>query len=162
MPAGEPEWYDDLRNSDLAEIYGFVTGRVVCPPTLSKPFLPKREEDGSLIFSTGTWVGTYYTAELVYARELGYGIYPIRGYLFPKKEFLYEEFTGRFCGNGEVVSPTSQMILDATFARFGETPISSMKFEFGRNYDKPIWNEPYNNGIGGLREPILAQIQGID
>lgn len=61
---------------------------MVCPKTISKPFLPLRgrDENNTLIFPTGEFVGVYYSEEFKYARDLGYKVIPISGYLFERME----------------------------------------------------------------------------
>lgn len=87
MPAGKPYWNGDLRNKDLDTLYGFIEAYVKCPDSINRPFLPYREKvTGSLLFPTGYFIGVYYSEELKYARDLGYTIIPLRGYLFKKAE----------------------------------------------------------------------------
>lgn len=53
---------------------------------MKRPFLPYRDSQNTLIFPTGHFVGVYYSEELKYARDLGYTIIPLKGYLFKKMD----------------------------------------------------------------------------
>lgn len=60
-------------------------------PSMDIPVLPYRTSEGKLIFPLGSWEGTYYSDELLLAKEHGYTITPIEGVVFSKsKDFLRE------------------------------------------------------------------------
>lgn len=85
MPGGEPVWHGNLEGQDLENLYGFIEAYVECPHNITRPFLPYRDENKkTLIFPTGNFVGVYYSEELKYARDIGYRIIPLSGYLFEK------------------------------------------------------------------------------
>jgi hypothetical protein len=92
MPIGKPRWHGNLSNQSLDEIYGFVEAYVVCPLSMRSPYLPYREKDGSLTHPVGEFFGVYYTEELKKAREVGYRVEPLRGYLFEKGEGLFTSY----------------------------------------------------------------------
>ncbi|XP_059645954.1 DNA polymerase-like [Cornus florida] len=98
MPGGKPVWHGNLEGRELSTLYGFIEAYVVCPPTIKRPFLPYRDENETLLFPTGKFVGVYYSEELIYARELGYTIVPLRGYLFNKKPSPFEGFVSSIFG----------------------------------------------------------------
>ncbi|KAI5681460.1 hypothetical protein M9H77_02688 [Catharanthus roseus] len=77
---------------DLNSLFGFIEAYVQCPTTINRPFLPFQQKNGTLIFPTGEFVGVYYSKELKYARDLGYTVIPISGYLFEKKESPFKSF----------------------------------------------------------------------
>lgn len=52
MPCGVPVWYGNLEDKDLDNVLGFIEAYVVCPKTIKKPFLPYRNDKGTLIFPT--------------------------------------------------------------------------------------------------------------
>ena len=85
MPGGKPVWYGYLEGQELSNLYGFIEAYVVCPSTINRPFLPYKDSNDTLLFPTGKFVGVYYSEELKYARDLGYTIIPLRGYLFEDK-----------------------------------------------------------------------------
>eukprot|EP00253_Pinus_taeda_P008177 PITA_08177 len=85
MPGGVPIWHGDLEGQELSNLYGFIEAYVVCPSTITRPFLPYRDHHNTLLFPTGKFVGVYYTEELKFSRDLGYRIVPLRGYLFEEK-----------------------------------------------------------------------------
>lgn len=75
MPGGVPVWHGHLEGEDLSNLCGFVEAYVVCPSTITRPFLPyRKDKDSPLLFPTGKFVGVYYyySEELIFARDLGY------------------------------------------------------------------------------------------
>ena len=69
MPGGKPVWYGDLEGRELSQLYGFIEAYVVCPSTITRPFLPYKDYNNTLLFPTGKFVGVYYSEELKYARS---------------------------------------------------------------------------------------------
>jgi hypothetical protein len=57
---------------------------------MERPFLPYRQEDGTLIFPTGKFIGVYFTEELKYAESIGYRVYTLCGYHFKRIETLFQ------------------------------------------------------------------------
>jgi len=92
MPIGKPTWHGNLSNQSLDEIYGFVEAYVVCPLGMRSPYLPYREKDGSLTHPVGEFFGVYYTEELKKAREVGYKVEPLRGYLFERGKGVFTSY----------------------------------------------------------------------
>lgn len=84
MPGGVPVWHRNLEGMDLDSMFGFIEAYVECPKTINKPFLPYRNKENTLIFPTGEFVGVYFSEELKYARDIGYTVIPISGYLFER------------------------------------------------------------------------------
>lgn len=82
MPCGIPVWKNNFESVGLDSLFGFIEAYVVCPQNISKPFLPYRDQHGTLIFPTGKFKGVFYSEELKFARDLGYEVIPLRGYLF--------------------------------------------------------------------------------
>lgn len=39
MPCGVPKWQNNLEHVDLDSLFGFIEAYVVCPTTISRPFL---------------------------------------------------------------------------------------------------------------------------
>nr|QVJ98103.1 hypothetical protein [Apium graveolens] len=131
MPAGKPTWNGDLRKKDLDTLYGFIEAFVKCPDSIKNPFLPYREKvNGSLIFPTGYFVGVYYSEELKYARDLGYTIYPLRGYLFKKTESPFKTFVNDLYNSrlkakkdgNEGMSYVYKILMNSLYGRFGINP----------------------------------------
>jgi hypothetical protein len=92
MPCGIPVWKNNLESVELDSLFGFLEAFVVCPTNISRPFLPYKDKTGTLVFPTGKFVGVYYSEELKFARNLGYHIIPLRGYLFEKKDSPFKGF----------------------------------------------------------------------
>jgi len=133
MPGGEPVWHSNLQNKDLDSMFGFIEAYVVCPKTIKKPFLPYRDKNDTLLFPTGEFVGVYYTEELKYARDLGYTVIPISGYLFKKMESPFSSFVSslfesrleaRKSGN-EAMSYVYKILMNSLYGRFGINPKST-------------------------------------
>lgn len=130
MPGGNPVWHGNLYDHDLDSLYGFIEAYVECPTTISRPFLPYRENN-TLIFPTGKFVGVYYSEELKYARDLGYKIIPLTGYLFEKrKNSPFESFVSdiferrqeaKRAGN-DAMSYIYKTLMNSLYGRFGINP----------------------------------------
>jgi hypothetical protein len=134
MPGGVPVWYGNLEDRDLDGMLGFIEAYVVCPKTIKKPFLPYREKEGTLIFPTGEFVGVYYSEELKFAREIGYTVIPISGYLFEKKESPFREFVSALfesrleakkSGN-DALSYVYKILMNSLYGRFGIHPMGTI------------------------------------
>lgn len=134
MPGGVPVWYGNLEDRDLDGMLGFIEAYVVCPKTIKKPFLPYREKEGTLIFPIGEFVGVYYSEELKFAREIGYTVIPISGYLFEKKESPFRGFVSAIFesrleakkeGN-EALSYVYKILMNSLYGRFGINPKSTI------------------------------------
>jgi hypothetical protein len=134
MPGGTPVWHSDLESMTLDSMFGFIEAYVECPKSIKKPFLPYREnKEGTLLFSTGSFVGVYYSEELKYARDLGYTIIPICGYLFeemesPFKDYVNSLFESRSkakkIGNN-ALSYVYKILMNSLYGRFGINPQST-------------------------------------
>lgn len=134
MPGGKPVWHGNLEGMDLDSMFGFIEAYVVCPNTIKKPFLPYRDKNNTLIFPTGEFVGVYYSDELKYARDLGYTVLPISGYLFEKMESPFKDFVSSLYesrqeakkeGN-EAISYVYKMLMNSLYGRFGINPKSTI------------------------------------
>ncbi|KAL2930261.1 DNA polymerase [Bienertia sinuspersici] len=92
MLGGKPVRHSDLSGMDLDSMCGFVEAYVECPDSMERPFLSYRGKDNILLFPTGQCVSVYYSEELKYAREQGYTLHPIMGYLFQKMEIPFQAY----------------------------------------------------------------------
>ncbi|RZB65257.1 DNA polymerase [Glycine soja] len=134
MPGGTPVWHSDLEYMTLDNMFGFIEAYVECPKSIKKPFLPYRDnKDGTLIFPTGTFVGVYYSEELKYARDIGYTIIPICGYLFeemesPFKDYINSLFESRSNAKkkgNNALSFVYKLLMNSLYGRFGINPQST-------------------------------------
>ena len=135
MPGGVPTWHGNLEGIDLDSMFGFIEAYVECPTTIKKPFLPYRDKNNTLIFPTGVFVGVYYSEELKYARDLGYTVHPISGYLFERKEcpspfisFVSSLFQKRLEAresSNEALAYIDKILINSLYGRFGINPIST-------------------------------------
>ncbi|EPS72962.1 hypothetical protein M569_01793, partial [Genlisea aurea] len=132
MPSGIPIWKNHLESSDLDSLFGFIEAYVVCPTYIKRPFLPYKNKDGTLIFPTGQFLGVYYSEELKYARNLGYQILPLRGYLFEKKPspfsgFISDLYESRLDAKKRGDEPMTfiyKILMNSLYGRFGINPES--------------------------------------
>ncbi|KAK2995386.1 hypothetical protein RJ640_029018 [Escallonia rubra] len=136
MPGGRPVWHGHLEGQNLDNLFGFIEAHVVCPSTISRPFLPYRDDNtNTLIFPTGNFVGVYYSEELKYARDIGYKINPLSGYLFEKMHnspfggFVSSVFKMRQdakrMGNN-AMSYVYKILMNSLYGRFGINPICTV------------------------------------
>ena len=133
MPGGVPVWKRDLRDQDLDSLYGFIEAYVVCPPTMNKPFLPYKEHE-RLLFPTGRFIGVYFSEELKYARNLGYKILPLKGYLFEEKKSPFEGFVSNLYekrleakkSSHDGMSYVYKILMNSLYGRFGINPESKI------------------------------------
>lgn len=134
MPGGVPVWHGNLEGQELSNLYGFIEAYVECPSTMTRPFLPYRNEDKILLFPTGKFVGVYFSEELIYARDLGYTIMPLKGYLFEKKPSPFDSFVtsvfsqrqeAKKTGN-EAMAYGYKILMNSLYGRFGINPESSI------------------------------------
>ena len=77
------------------QMFGFIEAYVVCLKSIKKPFLPYIDKNKTLIFPTRKFVGVYYSEELKYARDLGYTVFPLSGYLFEKMDSPFKDFVSK-------------------------------------------------------------------
>ena len=134
MPGGKPVWYGNLEGQELSQLYGFIEAYVVCPSTITRPFLPYKDSNDTLLFPTGKFVGVYYSEELKYARTLGYTILPLRGYLFDEKPSPFDGFVSslfslrqeaRRAGH-ESTAYGYKILMNSLYGRFGINPKSTV------------------------------------
>ncbi|KAL4294638.1 hypothetical protein HN51_045443 [Arachis hypogaea] len=78
-------WVDNRSSFILIAPTSFIDAYVECPKTIKRPFLPYWDKNNTLIFSTGEFIGVYYSEELKYAKRLGYRVIPLSGYLFERR-----------------------------------------------------------------------------
>ena len=134
MPGGVPVWDGNLVGQELSKLYGFIEAFVVCPRTITRPFLPYRDQNNTLIFPTGKWVGVYYSEELKYAQDIGYNIITLRGYLFEKKDSPFEGFVSSLSGKrieakkkgDDAMAYTYKILMNTLYGRFGINPQSTI------------------------------------
>lgn len=134
MPSGKPTWHGDLEWDDLKDKLGFIEAHVVCPKTINKPLLPYRDKKGILLFPTGEFMGTYYSEELKYAREIGYTVTLFSGYLFDKKESPFGDFVSALFNSrskakkegNEALSYVYKILMNSLYGRFGINPKSTI------------------------------------
>lgn len=107
----------------------------MCPCEITRPFLPYRDDKNqTLLFPTGKFVGVYFSEELIYARGLGYKIFPMRGYLFEKKPSPFDGFVSSLFGKRQEAKKTGddamaygyKILMNSLYGRFGINPQSTV------------------------------------
>ncbi|XP_073313494.1 DNA polymerase-like [Primulina huaijiensis] len=134
MPCGVPVWRNNLESVELDSLFGFIEAYVVCPTNISRPFLPYKDQYGTLIFPTGKFIGVFYSEELKFARDLGYEIIPLRGYLFEKKSSPFESFISHLYESrldakkrgDEAMTFIYKILMNSLYGRFGMNPESTV------------------------------------
>ncbi|XP_059067854.1 DNA polymerase-like [Cryptomeria japonica] len=157
MPGGMPVWHANLEGQELSNLYGFIKAYVVCPSTIKRPFLPYRDHNDTLLFPTGKFVGVYFSEELIYARDLGYKIFPIRGYLFDKKPSPFDSFVTSLFGRrqeaklsgDEAMAYGYKILMNSVYGRFSINPKSTITEYYivcyvsnTSNVEDKDWNPP--------------------
>lgn len=134
MPGGVPVWHHNLVNRELSELFGFIEAYVECPSTINQPFLPYRDDNDTLLFPTGKFVGVYYSEELIYARDLGYKITPLRGYLFEKMPSPFDSFVSSLYrkrqeakkAGDDAMAYVYKILMNSLYGRWGISPKSTI------------------------------------
>lgn len=129
MPGGVPVWRNNLENVELDSLFGFIEAYVDCPSHIYRPFLPYKDKN-ALVFPTGKFVGVYYSEELKYARELGYKITPLRGYMFEKKSSPFKSFISNLYesrqearkAGDDAMAYVYKILMNTLYGRFGIHP----------------------------------------
>lgn len=85
-----------LKLVNLDDIFGFVKVRVKCPKNLKRPVLPIKCE-GKTIYTTGYWIGTYFTEELkeINKLKLGYSFHIIEAHIYTSAK-IFNKFVEHF------------------------------------------------------------------
>jgi hypothetical protein len=139
MPVGNPIFFEgDIELIDKDNGYnlieekpfGFFEVEVVAPTSLNIPLLQTKLKTGNgyrTIAPTGTWTGTYFSEEIYNARNFGYEIKILRGYLFKKEkiftnyvDFLYDIKVNSNKGTPDYI--ISKLLLNTLYGRFGMDP----------------------------------------
>lgn len=131
MPGGKPVWHSNLEGQDLDSFYGYFEAHIVCPKTITRPFLPYRDEERqTIVFPTGEFVGVYYSEELKYARDIGYQVTLLSGYSFEKKNSPFCSFVKTIYKNREeakragndAMSYVYKLLMNSLYGRLGINP----------------------------------------
>ncbi|KAK9950779.1 hypothetical protein M0R45_006248 [Rubus argutus] len=125
MPGGVPVWGGNLKDQELSNLYGFIDAYAECPPTITRPFIPYRDHNNSLLFPKGGFVGVYFSGKLIYGRQLGYKITPLRGYLFEKKPSPFHYEKRLEAKNDDAMSYVYKILMNLMYNRWG---INSYKY----------------------------------
>lgn len=130
MPCGKGFWVRDLVGVDLDSLFGFIEAYVVCPSHITRPFLPYKTTQETILFPTGKFVGVYFSEELKLARGLGYKIIPLRGYVFEKESLLFDKLVDDTYNNrleakktgNDAMAYIYKILMNSLYGRFGINP----------------------------------------
>jgi hypothetical protein len=103
---------------------GYYYCKVEVPESEYIPLLPYRTKEGKLIFPSGKWYGWYYSPEIEKAIDLGYDIEVIRGYIFPKTDYIFKDFVEYYYNikkNSKGAKRfIAKLILNSLYGKFGQ------------------------------------------
>lgn len=163
LPSGVPVWRDKLMNEPLTNLFGFIEAVVECPSSMNRPFLPYRKANGTLLFPTGTFVGVYYSEELLYAQKIGYKMTPVRGWLYEKKPSPFDKFISDIYEKRIEAKKNRQdsmvfiykLLMNSLYGRFGLNPLCSI----GElcDYDRKEFIIEHYDQIIDIKEPIKGK-----
>jgi len=94
MPHKLIKFHKDLNNITLNDFFGYCLAEVTTPKNILKPLLPYKH-NGKTIFPTGTWIGVYFTEELLAVQDYGYKINLINGYEY-SQIYLFNKYVVHF------------------------------------------------------------------
>ena len=127
-PDGYGYW--EYRKNKLEEILdkkvlleGFIEVDIIPTENYKYPLFPKRI-DGKVMFMNCKLHGVYTIPELIYGREIGYEIIPIKGFLFEPTKDYFKNFVDIFFdlktnGKGSQ-KKVAKIILNSCYGKFGQ------------------------------------------
>ncbi|KAF6142668.1 hypothetical protein GIB67_015154 [Kingdonia uniflora] len=123
-----------MRGIDLSEIFGIVQAYIITPKNIDKPFFPRRDKNGTLLFPKGKFVGVYLSEELIYAQKLRYKIFLLKGYTFEKKTSIFKNFISEVYesrlkakkSGDDVMSYGYKILMNSLYGRFDINPKSTI------------------------------------
>ena len=123
LPCGKPEWRTKFDRGWLIEDMpkGYYKVSVEAPP-MDIPVLPYRSPEGKLLFPCGRWEGTYYSDELLLAKDKGYLLTPIEALIFKEcQPFLreYVEYFTKMKDMGGAYRAIGKLFINSLYGRFG-------------------------------------------
>ena len=121
FPVGIPMHSGIMTTDD----FGVAYAKVECPAYLDIPLLPYRTKKGKLIFPTGKFEGWYCTPELKKAKQLGYKIEIMEGYIFQKRNIFKKHINKLYeikkaSKSGSVDYITSKLLMNSLYGKFGQ------------------------------------------
>jgi hypothetical protein len=110
-------------NVTLKDLFGFFYCKIKSSSNYIG-LLPKRTEQGRLIFPNGEWYGWYSTPELLFAQEQGYEIKIIKGYKFNSIKDVFLSFVNKITemkvnASNKSERNVAKLILNSLIGRFG-------------------------------------------
>lgn len=122
-----PNEFENITYDYHEEKLGFYECDVVVPPMKYPPLPVMGEVNGSrkLLFPTGSFSGTYTTAEINYAIQLGCKFKFHRGYIFSSAGFLFRDFVDSLyeirkrSAKDSVDNVVTKLLLNSCYGRFG-------------------------------------------
>lgn len=108
MPHKIIKYHNDLSNIKLNEFFGYCLAEITTPKNILKPLLPYKH-NGKTIFPTGTWIGVYFSEELLAVQKYGYQITLISGYEY-SQIYLFNKYVDHFYNKKKKSTGASRFI----------------------------------------------------
>lgn len=133
MPIGTPMFFEGDILKYIKNPFGFFYVDIITPEKENIPFLQKRVKINNSIKTIsplGNWTGWYFSEEINKAKELGYKIKIIKGYLFDQ-DIIFKEYVDYFYDmkkKSDKNSPQyiiSKLLLNSLYGRLGMNPIKN-------------------------------------
>ncbi|MGQ4876228.1 MAG: DNA polymerase [Promethearchaeia archaeon] len=91
------------------------------------PIIPTRMND-RVLFTNTTFTGVYTTAELKYAKKIGYNVVPIKGLIYPEKRKIFNGFIDEFYPIKQHSTggkkKGAKIILNSCYGKFGQKMVA--------------------------------------
>jgi DNA polymerase type B, organellar and viral len=131
------KYYNEMSNIKLSDFFGFALAQIHCPKNMVRPVLPYKHE-GKTIYSTGCWIGIYFSEELKAVEKLGYEINLIKGYEFSKID-LFSKYIDHFYSKKKYSSGATRFI--------AKMHLNQLYGYFGRKLDLIETINVFNNDL---------------
>ena len=95
MPHKLIKYHNDLGNITLNNFFGYCLAEITTTPKNTLKTLLPYKHGGSTIFPTGTWIGVYFSEELLALQAYGYKVNLINGYEY-SQVYLFNEYVDHF------------------------------------------------------------------
>ena len=130
MPVGIPTYFEGDITKINSNAFGFFEVEIKAPLDLYVPLLQikiKTDNGNRTIAPVGSWVGTYFSEELIEAKNLGYEYKILRGYLF-EKDKIFENYIldlyslKKNSPKNSALYIIIKLLLNSLYGKFGMSP----------------------------------------
>ena len=116
---------------DIDSLFGFFYCRIETTLDGYLGLLPVRTEIGGLSFPLGQWEGWYFSEELKFAKQHGYKIKVLKGYIFDRNANVFTDYINK-------VYPIKSNTTNKSQKAMAKSLLNNLLGRFGINMDKPI------------------------